>query len=107
LGVELDESTPAATSKPQGCATCPPRLRAQRVWLELILVACDLLAWTQRLTLDGPLAVAEPKTLRYRLLHVAARVTRHARRRALRLQRTWPWTPDLLAALTRAQALAG
>ncbi len=75
------------------------------VWLELVIVACDLLAWTQRLTLDGDLAVAEPKTIRYRLLHIAARVAGHARRHHVRLQRTWPWTADLLAAFHRARAI--
>jgi hypothetical protein len=40
----------------------------------------NLTCWTQALLLDGELAAAEPKTLRYRLLHVAARVVRHARR---------------------------
>jgi len=49
--------------------------------------------------------VAEPKTLRYRLWHVAARVVRHARRLILRLQRTWPWAAELAAAFTRLRAL--
>ena len=40
------------------------------------------------------LAVAEPKALRYRLLHVAARVVRHARRIILRLQASWPGSPS-------------
>jgi hypothetical protein len=44
----------------------------RRGWLELVLAAQDLLCWTRALLLDGTLAVAEPKTLRYRLLHVAA-----------------------------------
>lgn len=76
------------------------------VWLELVITGCDLLAWTQRLTLDGDLAVATPKTLRYRLLHVAARVARRSRRRFIRLQRTWPWTGQLLEAFARARQLA-
>jgi hypothetical protein len=38
--------------------------------------------------------VAEPKTLRYRLLHVVARVARHARRLILRLQASWPGPPS-------------
>jgi hypothetical protein len=50
------------------------------VWLELSLIAQDLTTWTQRLALDGELAVCEPKTLRYRLLHTAARLVFHARR---------------------------
>ena len=43
------------------------------------MLAVDLIAWTQTLLLSGELARAEPKTLRYRLLHVAARLTRSAR----------------------------
>lgn len=50
------------------------------VWLELCLTAVDLLAWARVLLLDGELAAAEPKKLRYRLLHVAARLTRGGRR---------------------------
>ena len=65
-------------------------LRRNAVWLELVLAAQDLTCWTQALLLDGALAVAEPKTLRYRLL-VAARLVRHARRTILRLQPSWPW----------------
>jgi hypothetical protein len=44
------------------------------------MLAVDLIAWTQQLLLHGLLAKAEPKTLRYRLLHVAARLTRGQRR---------------------------
>jgi len=80
-------------------------LRRNAVWLELVLAAQDLLCWAQALLLDGELAVAEPKTLRYRLWHVAARIVRHARRRILRLQRTWPWAVDLAWAFARLRAL--
>ena len=75
------------------------------MWLELSLIAQDLTAWTQLLALDGELALCEPKTLRYRLLHVAARLAFHARRATLRLQRTWPWAHELAAAFTRLAAL--
>ncbi len=44
----------------------------------MALTGIDLLAWTQTLFLNGELATAEPKKLRYRLLHVAARITRTA-----------------------------
>jgi hypothetical protein len=81
------------------------RWRRNQVWLELVLCAQDLTCWTQALLLDGALAVAEPKTLRYRLLHVAARVVRHARRLILRLQRSWPWAAQLARAFTRLRAL--
>jgi Transposase DDE domain group 1 len=79
--------------------------RRNAVWLQLILLAQDLTCWTQALLLDGALAVAEPKTLRYRLLHVAARVVRHARRTILRLQRSWPWAAQLALAFMRLRAL--
>jgi hypothetical protein len=75
------------------------------VWVEISLIAQDLIAWTQTVALDGELAVCEPKTLRYRLLHTAARLAFHARRATLRLQRTWPWAPALAAAFARLQAL--
>ena len=75
-------------AKATGLANLPfDRWRRNAVWLELVLAAQDLCCWTQALLLDGALAVAEPKTLRYRLLHVAARIVRHARRTILRLQR--------------------
>jgi hypothetical protein len=68
---------------------------ANRAWKEMTLAAADLIAWLQTLCLDGELARAEPRTLRYRLLHVAARSTRAARRRWLRLPAHWPWTRQL------------
>ena len=75
------------------------------VWLELSLIAQDLIAWTQLLALDGELAACEPKTLRYRLLHTAGRLAFHARRATLRLQRTWPWARELAVAFARLAAL--
>ena len=92
-------------------------------WLELALTAHDLLRWTQRVVLApasppaggveqapsskllGQLARCEPKRLRYRLLHVAGRTTRHARRLRLHLPRGWPWGEALRVAFERLQAL--
>ena len=51
-----------------------------QAWLTVTMLAVDLLAATQHLLLHGALAKAEPKALRYRLLHVAARLTRGQRR---------------------------
>jgi hypothetical protein len=76
-----------------------------QAWLELSLTAIDLLAWTQILLLDGELADAEPKKLRYRLLHTAARITRAARRLHLRIAETWPWRHELTTAFARLAAL--
>lgn len=81
------------------------RWRRNAVWLELVLAAQDLTCWTQALLLEGALAVAEPKALRYRLWHVAARIVRHARRVILRLQHSWPWAIELARAFARLRAL--
>lgn len=70
-------------------------------WLELSLTAIDLLAWARVLLLHGELAAAEPKKLRYRLLHVAARLTRGGRRLRLRISATWPWRHELATAFHR------
>jgi hypothetical protein len=69
------------------------------------LVAQTLVAWAQALLLDGELSRAEPKTLRYRLWHAAARLVRHARQVILRFDHDWPWAPALLAAFARLRAL--
>jgi hypothetical protein len=94
------------TGKDSGFGRFPSRVFAiNQAWLELALAGIDLLAWTQTLLLDGELATAEPKKLRYRLLHVAARLTRSARQTRLRIAETWPWATDLAAAFTRLAAL--
>ncbi len=75
------------------------------VWLELVLMAQDLLAHTSALCLEGELARAEPKRLRQRILHVAGRLTRSGRRATLHLPRRWPWAEALLAAFGRLRSL--
>jgi hypothetical protein len=93
--------------KDTGLANLPFRaFEANAAWLELVLIGQDLLVWTQRLLLAGTeLARCEPKRLRYRLLHVAARLTRHARRLVLHLPRHWPWREPLLQAFERLRAI--
>ena len=92
--------------KDTGLNHFPSRVFAiNAAWLAVVMLAVDLLAWTQTLLLTGGLATAEPKTLRYRLLHVAARLTRGARRLRLRIQASWPWASDLVAAFHRLTAL--
>ena len=80
-------------------------LEHNRVWLEPVRLAHDLIVWTQRLLLTGELARCEPKRLRYRLLHVAPRLAFHARTATLRLPRSWPWARELAAAFARLKAL--
>jgi hypothetical protein len=94
------------TGKDSGFGRFPSRIFAiNAAWLQLALTGIDLLAWTQTLLLQGELATAEPKKLRYRLLHVAARITRTARRTRLRIAEHWPWATDLVAAFDRLTAL--
>jgi len=78
---------------------------ANDVWLTLVCIAQTLVCWAQALLLDGELARAEPKTLRYRLWHAAGRIVHHARRVILRFDHTWPWASALSAAFARLWAL--
>jgi hypothetical protein len=77
-----------------------------QLWCEIAALACDLLAWTQMLALDGPARRWEPKRLRLRVLAVAGRLVRGGRRLRLRLAERWPWARQITAAITRIQALA-
>ena len=75
------------------------------VWLELSLIAQELVAWTKRLSLDAELARSEPKRLRHRLFHQAGRIARSGRKTRLRLERSWPWAQALATAIERIKAL--
>ena len=56
-------------------------------------LAANLLACFRHLALpDGDLRHAAPKPLRFRLLHVPARLTYGQRKRWLHLRGDWPWT---------------
>ena len=72
-----------------------------QTWLELSLIAQDLLCWTRIVCLTGELATAEPKRLRHCLLHIAGKLIRHGRRTRLKLDRDWPWSQALAAAFHR------
>ena len=76
-----------------------------QTWLELSLIAQDLLCWMKLICLTGQLARAEPKRLRQRLLHVAAKLVRHGRRSHLKLDRDWPWSQALATAFNRLRAI--
>ena len=92
--------------KDTGLANLPFRDFAHHeVWLGLVLLAHNLIAWTQALALTGELQTCEPKRLRYRLLHVAARLAFSGRQAKLRLAASWAWATDLAAAFARLKAL--
>jgi hypothetical protein len=64
-----------------------------RIWVEVVALAADLLTWMQTLAFDEhqPARRWEPKRLRFRILTVAGRIIHTGRRRRLRLPRDWPW----------------
>jgi hypothetical protein len=80
-------------------------IEINHAWRLAATIAIDLLAWLRLLCLDGPLAKAEPKTLRYRLLHTAARIVRGQRKRTIKIPETWPWAPPPRRLLRTALAL--
>jgi hypothetical protein len=95
------------TGRDTGLGRLPSRSFAiNQAWLAATMIAVDLLAFAQTILLhDTALAHAEPKTIRYRLLHVAARLTRGQRRLWLRLDQHWPWAHHLAAAFARLATL--
>ena len=81
-------------AKDTGLANLPFRdFAANEIWLQLVLVAQQLIFHAQTLLLDSDLACCEPKRLRYRLLHTAGRLAFHARTATLSLPRSWPMGP--------------
>lgn len=82
---------------------------ANAAWLEIILAAADLVTWTRLIgfTDHYGLARAEIATFRYRVLHVAARITRSARQRHLRIDATWRWAQAIAAAWHRIRTAFG
>ena len=93
---------PHPAAKDTGLGRFPSREYAiNQAWLQIVAVAADLTAWLRLLALDGDLAAAEPKTLRFRMLHVPARLTRSGRRRRLRLPGHWPWADQIVEAFRR------
>ncbi len=93
-------------AKATGLSNLPSNAFAiNEAWVTVALIAHDLLAWTRLVALDGELARAEPKRLRYCLLHAAGVVARSGRRVRLRLAAGWPWSTDLVAAFERVHAL--
>ena len=79
------------------------RFDANAAWLETILAATDLVAWAKLIGFpDHPdLARCEIDTFRYRVLHVAARITRGARAVRVRIDSSWQWAQAIAAAWCR------
>lgn len=76
-------------------------------WTQIVALAANLLACFRLLALPkGELRDAAPKLLRYRLLHLPARLTRGQRKRWLHLRADWPWTDDVINTWQAVRALA-
>jgi hypothetical protein len=75
-------------------------------WLEVVMMAADLVCWTQLIGFadSTDLGRCEIATFRYRVLHVAARITRGARQVRLRIDKTWRWATRIAAAHHRIRA---
>jgi hypothetical protein len=80
-------------------------LDANKTWLFLVALAADVVRWFQLLCLNGRLATAEPKTLRWQLWHTPARVVRRSRRVVVRILDGWPTGQELRDAYQRIAAL--
>jgi len=94
-------------AKDLGLANLPSaNFAINTAWVQLVLIAQDLLAWLKLLCLDGELARAEPKRLRYCLFHAAGVIVRSGRRTRLRIAAGWPWTDPIIDAFTRVHELA-
>jgi hypothetical protein len=94
-------------AKDTGLANLPSHSFAiNAAWLVVVLIAADLLAWMKGLCLEGELARAEPKRLRYTLLHAAGILVSSARRTSVRIAAGWPWADELVDAFGRLPSWA-
>ena len=94
-------------AKAAGLANLPCQsFDSNAAWLEIVLAAADLVAWAQLIGFtDTPqLARCEIPAFRYRVLHVAARITRGARQLRLRIDATWRWATPIATAWQRIRA---
>jgi hypothetical protein len=96
------------TNKAMGLRNLPSKSWTTNTgWILAANLAADLDAWTRLLGLHHieDLADAEPDTLRYRLWHLPAKLTSHARHRCLKISRDWPWREAFLTCWNRLTAL--
>jgi hypothetical protein len=94
-------------AKAAGLRNLPCRAAPENhAWLEVVLAAADLVAWTKLICFTDTPAIArcEIDTFRYQILHVAARITRGGRQVNLRLDQTWAWAKTLAAGFETLRA---
>lgn len=88
-----------------GLRNLPPEVAQNRIRLEIVQLALELLAWMPMLALTGKARLWEPRRLRLRLFSAAAQLVTTARRQHLRFARHWPWNDIITGALQRLEAL--
>ena len=96
------------TEKAMGLRNLPSKdWHVNTGWVLACNIAADLDAWTRLLALhdDEEFVRAEPRTLRYRLWHVPAKLTTHAHRRWLHIPADWPWAKAFTTCWNRLAAL--
>jgi Transposase DDE domain group 1 len=101
----LELKTTSAAPRTPAWAASLREFAINSAWAQLAAIAADLTTWLRLLTLGAVLAIAEPKKLRYRLLHIPGQLVRSGRRRRLRLSDHWPWITQLHTALTKINVL--
>ena len=91
-------------AKAAGLRNLPCKQLAENAaWLECVLAAADLVAWSKLICFadDEFIARCEIETFRYSVLHVAARLARSGRAVHLRIDRTWAWAKALALGFER------
>lgn len=94
-------------AKAAGLRNLPCKEAAENnAWLECVLAGTDLVVFSKLICFadDPDLARCEIATFRYRILHMAARITRSGRVVHLRLDRTWTWAKQLALGFERLRA---
>ncbi|MGH3181509.1 MAG: IS1380 family transposase [Streptosporangiaceae bacterium] len=97
-------------AKAAGLRNLPCRAAPENhAWLECVLAAADLVAWSKLICFaeDPALACCEIDTFRYRILHMAARICRGGRVLRLRLDATWRWAEALALGFVRLRTAFG
>jgi hypothetical protein len=97
-------------AKATGLRNLPCRaFNENAAWLEVVLSAVDLVAWTKKICFadDPALARCEIATFRYRVLHVAARITRGSRQVRLKIDKTWAWAAQIAEGFHRLRTAFG
>lgn len=78
---------------------------ANRIWRQVVALACDIPAWAQMLCLaDHPARRWKPKAVLHRLLNVPAVIARHARRTTIRYKTSSPFADLLTRAISNLRA---